>query len=152
MNGVFDGSAGSGQRRVSDSQSRALPLGTNLISSYHVTGKPRYLLLHRTPSLTSSNGSSPQSTLFCCSFNAGLASTRYTCSTAEAKDRKLTIVYCAVRLFDDPAPAHKRRTRRISSIRVPLPGPTSIICTPSFFLPCASHSVTIHIPTNSPNI
>lgn len=42
-------------------------------------------------------------------------------------------------------------TRSISSIKVPFPGPTSISCTPLLFRPCASHSVIVHTPTNSPN-
>lgn len=62
-----------------------LPLGTYLMSSYQVMGNLLYLLLHRTPSLTSSNGSPPQSSCFWVSLNAEPASTRYTCSTAEAR-------------------------------------------------------------------
>ena len=72
-----------------------LPLGTNLMSSYQVIGSLLYLLLQRTPSLTSSNGSPPHSSCFWVSLNAELASTRYTCSTAEARLLKFTTV-CVV--------------------------------------------------------
>ena len=40
--------------------------------------------------------------------------------------------------------------RSTSSISVPRPGPTSMICTFSL-RPCASHSAYSHIPISSPN-
>ena len=130
------------------------PFGTNRISSYQFIGKSAYLLLHCMPFCTSSIGASPQSSFLCASRNAGLASTKYITSTAEARLRKFVTVFNLIsrhhfeaRIAFDLCPTLSR-----SSIKVPLPGPTSIIWMPSFFFPCANHSVTIHIPHNSPNI
>ena len=122
-------------------------LGTNLMSSYHFTGKLAYLLLLRNPFSILSIGSSPHSSFFWASRRDGLLSTRQMDLMLDAKDLKFRTV-CTHQLL--PYMFAGCSTRRTSSIKVPLPGPTSIISTPLLFRPCAIHSATSHIPTSSP--
>lgn len=119
------------------------------MSSYHLTGKLAYLLLLSNPFSISTTGSSPHSSFFWAFRRAGLVSTRQMDSMLEPKDLKFRSV-CADQLLLLPYMFAGCSTRRTSSIKVPLPGPTSIISTPLVFRPCAIHSATSHIPTSSP--
>jgi hypothetical protein len=115
-----------------------IPFGTNRMSSHHCMFTPgMYFNGAVSPMSLFCNSSVPARSLPCCFWRCGDASTRYIASMLFAKALKLEIV-----LFRQLNLHHLVRclhTRRTSSINVPLPGPTSMICTFSF-LPCASHS------------